>query len=120
MAQCCLLYIHPVLISSDLDRMDITWEKADFPIACERCLGENPHMRMNKVEYGAQCKMCNTPFTVFKWSPGRNMRYKVTAICQKCARARNACQTCLNDLDLGIDSHTRDVAMGSRSVSNRR
>ena len=28
------------------------WEQSDFPVACEKCYGENPYMRMLKENYG--------------------------------------------------------------------
>lgn len=46
--------------------------------------------------------MCARPFTVFRWCPGARMRFKKTEICQTCARLRNACQTCLLDLEYGL------------------
>ncbi len=53
-------------------------------------------------KFGAQCKVCNRPFTTFRWCPGVKMRYKKTEICQTCARAKNICQTCLLDLQYGL------------------
>ena len=34
------------------------WEKSDFPILCETCLGDNPYLRMAKSEFGRECKVC--------------------------------------------------------------
>jgi len=33
---------------------------------------------MSKQEYGAECKICTRPFTVFKWNPGQGARFKKT------------------------------------------
>jgi hypothetical protein len=30
--------------------------------------------------YGSACKMCDRPFTVFKWRPGRGEGYKKTEV----------------------------------------
>ena len=74
---------------------------AQFPILCETCLGENPYVRMTKEKYGRECKICERPFTVFRWKPGAKMRFKKTEICQTCAKLKNVCQTCLLDLEYG-------------------
>lgn len=55
-----------------------------------------------KEKYGKECEVCARPFTVFRWCPGARMRFKKTEICQTCARLRNACQTCLLDLEYGL------------------
>lgn len=34
------------------------WEKSDFPILCNTCLGENPYLRMTKSEFARECKVC--------------------------------------------------------------
>ncbi len=34
------------------------WEKSDFPILCETCLGDNPYVRMAKSEFARECKVC--------------------------------------------------------------
>lgn len=54
-----------------------------------------------KEKYGAECKICMRPFTVFRWCPGAGMRYKKTEICQTCCKLKNVCQTCLLDLEYG-------------------
>jgi len=88
------------------------WERSDFPIVCESCLGDNPYIRMMRGEYDKECKVCARPFTVFKWKPGSNARYKKTEICQTCAKLKNVCQTCLLDLEFGLPVQVRDSAVG--------
>ncbi|XP_057298136.1 pre-mRNA-splicing factor RBM22-like [Hydractinia symbiolongicarpus] len=87
------------------------WEQADFPILCQTCLGDNPYIRMLKDKYGKECKICQRPFTIFKWCPGAKMRYKKTEICQTCSKLKNVCQTCLLDLEYGLPIEVRDKAL---------
>jgi len=84
------------------------WEKAQFPILCETCLGDNPYVRMQKEDYGVECKICVRPFTIFRWKAGTQGRYKSTVICQSCAKVKNVCQTCLFDLEYGLPVQVRD------------
>jgi hypothetical protein len=44
------------------------------------CLGENPYVRMLIDRYSGTCKMCEKPFTVFKWRPGRGEGYRKTEV----------------------------------------
>jgi len=88
-----------------------SWEDAEFPILCETCLGVNPYIRMQKNTHGAECKICNRPFTSFRWMPGKGMRYKKTEVCQTCAKLKNVCQTCLLDLEFGLPVQVRDHAL---------
>eukprot|EP00906_Rhabdomonas_costata_P012136 RCo017344 len=84
-------------------------EKTDFPILCETCLGPNPYVRMTRAEMDKECHICARPYTVFRWRPGRDARYKSTIICQTCSRLKNVCQTCLFDLDFGLPVQVRDI-----------
>ncbi|KAA6419845.1 MAG: zinc finger CCCH domain-containing 40-like [Trebouxia sp. A1-2] len=88
------------------------WERADFPIVCETCLGPNPYVRMQRMEYGGECHISGRPYTVFRWRPGNDARYKKTIICQEVAKAKNVCQVCLLDLDYNLPVQVRDSATG--------
>jgi pre-mRNA-splicing factor RBM22/SLT11 len=68
---------------------------------------------MQKNPYGGTCKMCERPFTLFKWRPGRGEGYKKTEVCQTCAKVKNLCQTCLLDLQFGLPSQLRDSVLAS-------
>ncbi|XP_022089325.1 pre-mRNA-splicing factor RBM22-like [Acanthaster planci] len=87
------------------------WEEADFPILCQTCLGDNPYIRMTKEKFGRECKICDRPFTIFRWCPGARMRFKKTEICQTCSKIKNVCQTCLLDLEYGLPIQVRDAAL---------
>lgn len=45
-----------------------------------------------QIEFGGQCHISNRPYTVFRWRPGNDARYKKTIICQEVAKAKNVCQ----------------------------
>lgn len=83
-------------------------DDSQYPILCQTCLGDNPYMRMMVDKYGQECKVCNRPFTTYRWCPGKGMRYKKTEICQICSRAKNVCQTCLLDLKYNLPVQARD------------
>ncbi|XP_057532594.1 zinc finger CCCH domain-containing protein 49-like [Amaranthus tricolor] len=91
------------------------WERSDFPIICESCLGDNPYVRMTRAEYDKECKICTRPFTVFRWRPGRDARYKKSEICQTCSKLKNVCQVCLLDLEYGLPVQVRDTALSISS-----
>lgn len=87
------------------------WERSDFPIVCETCLGPNPYVRMQRIEYGGECHISGRPYTKFRWRPGSDARYKSTIICQEVAKAKNVCQVCLLDLDYNLPVQVRDQAL---------
>lgn len=92
----------------------------EFPILCETCLGPNPYVRMTRHAWGTACKVCERPFTSFRWRPaGQGTRPKKTEVCQTCARAKNVCQTCLLDLQYGLPVQVRDasLAAGDRQLT---
>ena len=93
-------------------------DQAEFPILCESCLGETPYVRMQKIPGGGTCKMCERPFTLFKWRPGRGDGYKMTQVCQSCSKVKNLCQTCILDLQFGLPSQLRDAVLESSNTSS--
>ncbi|KAJ1772446.1 Pre-mRNA-splicing factor slt11 [Coemansia sp. RSA 1813] len=100
-------------------------DEVEFPILCETCLGDNPYVRMTKEKLGKECKICSRAFTIFRWLPGRGMRYKKTEICSTCAKLKNVCQTCVLDLEHGLPVQVRDSMLSMqdevpREESNRR
>ncbi|CAK9291129.1 unnamed protein product [Gordionus sp. m RMFG-2023] len=89
----------------------LNWEDSEFPILCQTCLGDNPYIRMTREKWGQECKICERPFTIFRWCPGAHMRFKKTEICQTCSKLKNICQTCLLDLEYGLPTQVRDEAL---------
>jgi len=82
------------------------------------CMGENPYIRMQRIDYGGKCKMCDRPYTMFKWRPGRGEGYRKTEVrifvefkmyiinfycqvCLVCSKLKNICQTCILDMQFG-------------------
>ncbi|KAM0682690.1 RNA binding motif protein 22 [Mitosporidium daphniae] len=88
------------------------WENSEFPILCEVCLGPDEALRMTRAVHGSECKTCSRPFTVFRWKPGKDARFKKTEICQICSRVKNICQTCLLDLQYNLPVKARDALLG--------
>eukprot|EP01006_Ploeotia_vitrea_P052836 TRINITY_DN6772_c0_g1_i1.p2 TRINITY_DN6772_c0_g1~~TRINITY_DN6772_c0_g1_i1.p2 ORF type:complete len:291 (+),score=33.19 TRINITY_DN6772_c0_g1_i1:49-921(+) len=80
----------------------------ELPILCDICLGPHEYVRMTRADFDKECKICARPFTVFRWRPGKDARYKKTEVCQTCARLKNVCQTCLLDLEFGLPVQVRD------------
>ncbi len=71
-------------------------------------MGDEQFLRMTKAPFGQDCKVCLKPFTVFRWCPGRGMRFRRTEICQTCCRLKNVCQSCILDLQYSLPVQIRD------------
>ncbi|ANZ74205.1 BA75_01117T0 [Komagataella pastoris] len=87
---------------------------SELPATCNNCLGENPYVEMIQEKDGRECKICTRAFTSFLWYPKNGSSiFKQTDICLTCARARNACQSCLLDLKFKISPEMRDEILGT-------
>jgi len=84
------------------------WETSEYPLTCETCLGDNAYVRMTKEDHCNPCKICEKPFTVFRWKAGSKGRFKSVVICQTCAKMKNVCQCCIFDLQYGLPVQLRD------------
>jgi hypothetical protein len=82
-----------------------------LPILCEDCFGNNPYIRMSKQLNGANCKMCDRIYTVYRWNPNRGVGNRSTEICRMCSNSKNLCQTCIKDLQFGLPSQLRDAVL---------
>jgi len=51
-----------------------------------------PVLSLVQIEFGGTCHISGRPYTVFRWRPGSEARYKKTIICQEVAKAKNVCQ----------------------------
>ena len=84
------------------------WEESEFPVVCSGCLGPSKYIKMMKTNFDRACRVCERPFTVFRWRPAVRERFKKTEICMVCAKSKNVCQCCINDIDTGVPLHERD------------
>ena len=92
------------------------WEMSDFPIVCEDCLGKNPYIRMLKEIYSRQCRICERPYTFFKWKGNSKERMRETWCCGTCAKIKNICQSCFRDLNLLLPVNIRDKFMDEKRI----
>jgi pre-mRNA-splicing factor RBM22/SLT11 len=96
-------------IKTQVNKM--TWEESEFPLVCPGCLGTVKYLRMMKTQFDRACRVCDRPFTVFRWRPGNKERFKKTEICQVCAKVKNVCQACVGDLQTGQQLKDRDATL---------
>jgi len=94
-----------------------SWESSEYPLTCETCLGDSPYVRMTRSPHAVACKICEKPFTVFRWKAGSKGRFKSTVICQTCAKMKNVCQTCIFDLQYGLPVQLRDRVLEQHGSS---
>ena len=73
---------------------------------------------MTKEAAACACKICETPFTVFRWKAGAKGRFKCTVICSTCAKLKNVCQTCIFDLQYGLPVQLRDKVLEEHGATS--
>ena len=78
------------------------------------CLGPNPYIRMQRQDYAAECAISSRPFTVFRWRPGTEARYKKTVVCKEIAR--QMCAPCWTAAE--SPCRRRDAALGRDAARN--
>lgn len=83
----------------------------ELPQICQSCLGSKDNIRMTRDVKGEPCKLCNRPFTVFRWLPAPGARRNTTKICPSCSRRKSACQCCMLDLNYGLPLALRDSVL---------
>ncbi|KAN0038207.1 hypothetical protein ACTA71_000379 [Dictyostelium dimigraforme] len=93
-------------------------QQKDFPIVCEKCLGDSPYLTMTRSENDKECKTCTRPFTVYRWKPGSSSRIKKTEICKTCSQVKNVCQVCIHDLEFGLPVQVRDASLAANQFEN--
>ena len=90
------------------DGKKTNWEESEFPVVCSQCLGPSKYIKMMKTNFDRACRVCDRPFTVFRWRPAIRERFRKTEICQVCAKTKTVCQCCINDINTGVPLHERD------------
>ncbi|GMY23564.1 Zinc finger CCCH domain-containing protein 4 [Fagus crenata] len=91
--------------------------RADGNIICERCFGDNFHVRVTNMDSDKECKFCTLPFTFFKWRPGNKAILNQTEICPTCSRLKNACQACLLGLGFRLPVQLQDTPLSALSIN---
>ncbi|KAF7459401.1 Cwf5-like with 2 ZnR domains (CCCH and RRM domains missing) [Cryptosporidium felis] len=92
----------------------LSYEESNFPVVCDRCLGESKFLRMTKANQERSCKICNRPCTAFRWKLANSKKYNQTTICSSCAKIKNVCQSCVSDLNFGLPLYARDEYIKAR------
>lgn len=92
----------------------LSYEDCNFPIVCDRCLGESKFLRMTKSNQERSCKICNRPCTMFRWKLHNSKKYNQTTICYSCGKIKNVCQSCVSDLNFGLPLYAREGYIKSK------
>lgn len=92
----------------------LSYEDCNFPIVCDRCLGEGKFLRMTKSNQERSCKICNRPCTMFRWKLPNSKKYNQTTICYSCGKIKNVCQSCVSDLNFGLPLYAREDYIQSK------